>query len=103
MSFPEQEARDRAVHETPIAVQALDTVSNGTRSEDIEHPKYDSLEQTPRSADESVIEHHQPPKTNATDGVTRGLPKCHMHVFRHISKAAGTTMRFIFDKQVRLG
>lgn len=28
------------------------------------------------------------------------LPQCHLHVFRHISKAAGTTMRFIFDKQV---
>jgi hypothetical protein len=26
-----------------------------------------------------------------------------MHVFRHVSKAAGTTMRFIFDKQVAMG
>ena len=31
------------------------------------------------------------------------LPGCAMHVFRHVSKAAGTTMRFIFDKQVAMG
>lgn len=31
------------------------------------------------------------------------LPGCHLHFFRHVSKAAGTTMRFIFDKQVVMG
>ena len=31
------------------------------------------------------------------------LPGCALHVFRHVSKAAGTTMRFIFDKQVAMG
>ena len=36
---------------------------------------------------------------NASHVVVSALPACHMHVFRHLSKAAGTTMRFIFDKQ----
>ena len=31
------------------------------------------------------------------------LPGCALHVFRHVSKAAGTTVRFIFDKQVAMG
>ena len=31
------------------------------------------------------------------------LPGCHLHFFRHVSKAAGTTVRFIFDKQVAMG
>lgn len=31
------------------------------------------------------------------------LPGCHLHLFRHVSKAAGTTVRFIFDKQVAMG
>ena len=34
---------------------------------------------------------------------TRELPGCSLHVFRHVSKAAGTTVRFIFDKQVAMG
>jgi hypothetical protein len=42
-----------------------------------------------------------PVKAQAGAAVARGLPRCAMHVFRHVSKAAGTTMRFIFDKQVR--
>ena len=31
------------------------------------------------------------------------LPGCHLHFFRHVSKASGTTVRFIFDKQVVMG
>ena len=43
-----------------------------------------------------------PKKGSAGEAVSRGLPKCALHLFRHVSKAAGTTMRFLFDKQVGL-
>eukprot|EP00240_Pyramimonas_obovata_P006629 CAMPEP_0118946214 /NCGR_PEP_ID=MMETSP1169-20130426/43816_2 /TAXON_ID=36882 /ORGANISM="Pyramimonas obovata, Strain CCMP722" /LENGTH=162 /DNA_ID=CAMNT_0006892129 /DNA_START=55 /DNA_END=540 /DNA_ORIENTATION=- len=42
-------------------------------------------------------------KASAGPFVGRGLPKCHLHIHRHVSKAAGTTLRFIFDKQVMMG
>tara|TARA_B110000977_G_scaffold49146_4_gene66724 strand:+ start:4651 stop:6129 length:1479 start_codon:yes stop_codon:yes gene_type:complete len=42
-------------------------------------------------------------KGEASDLRRQELPGCHLHFFRHVSKAAGTTMRFIFDKQVGMG
>eukprot|EP00239_Pterosperma_sp_CCMP1384_P002471 CAMPEP_0197851196 /NCGR_PEP_ID=MMETSP1438-20131217/17512_1 /TAXON_ID=1461541 /ORGANISM="Pterosperma sp., Strain CCMP1384" /LENGTH=408 /DNA_ID=CAMNT_0043464717 /DNA_START=46 /DNA_END=1273 /DNA_ORIENTATION=- len=31
------------------------------------------------------------------------LPQCALHVFRHISKTGGTTIRFVFDRQTVMG
>ena len=31
------------------------------------------------------------------------LPQCAFHVYRHISKTGGTTLRFLFDKQTAMG
>ena len=31
------------------------------------------------------------------------LPRCAMHLYRHISKVGGTTIRFIWDKNVVMG
>ena len=31
------------------------------------------------------------------------LPQCAFHLYRHLSKTGGTTLRFIFDKQTAMG
>lgn len=32
-----------------------------------------------------------------------GLPSCGLHLFRHVSKTGGTTIRFVFDKNTAMG
>ena len=46
---------------------------------------------------------YSPHKGTSAGLRTRELPGCSLHVFRHVSKAAGTTVRFLFDKQVAMG
>ena len=78
-------------------------VSTHTGDKERREKKKAKLEWTPAAAGEAdvVPVPVHPVKAQAGAAVARGLPRCAMHVFRHVSKAAGTTMRFIFDKQVR--
>ena len=46
---------------------------------------------------------YSPHKGTSAGLRSRELPGCSLHVFRHVSKAAGTTVRFLFDKQVAMG
>jgi len=78
----EQQASTSTVEQQP-AVQEVETVETAAGEADV-----------------GPVPVH-PVKAQAGAAVARGLPRCAMHVFRHVSKAAGTTMRFIFDKQVR--
>ncbi|KAK3233610.1 hypothetical protein CYMTET_56106 [Cymbomonas tetramitiformis] len=40
---------------------------------------------------------------DATSYLNSTLPSCALHLYRHVSKTGGTTVRFLFDKQVVMG
>jgi hypothetical protein len=92
----EEAAMGEAVAELEAELEAAEAAS--------EEETGDAAVETEEAASESpgpVEALSHPVKAGAGAAVARGLPQCALHVFRHVSKAAGTTMRFIFDKQAR--
>eukprot|EP00239_Pterosperma_sp_CCMP1384_P010686 CAMPEP_0197859666 /NCGR_PEP_ID=MMETSP1438-20131217/34439_1 /TAXON_ID=1461541 /ORGANISM="Pterosperma sp., Strain CCMP1384" /LENGTH=248 /DNA_ID=CAMNT_0043476253 /DNA_START=146 /DNA_END=889 /DNA_ORIENTATION=- len=66
--------------------------------------KSDEAEEAPASVGQDGVQDKADAAVPTRPGfVKSALPECALHVFRHISKAAGTTMRFTFDKQVVMG
>tara|TARA_B110000977_G_scaffold56500_1_gene76775 strand:+ start:5169 stop:6887 length:1719 start_codon:yes stop_codon:yes gene_type:complete len=82
--------RSSISYETPTAT--LDELKETNRLEqEVEEEEEETMEITENKIEES------------TDDASSSSPKCVFHLYRHLSKTGGTTVRFIFDRQTVFG
>jgi hypothetical protein len=66
----------------------------GTKDEEEEAPTM--REKTKDALDEDALD-------ASNEATSASKPKCVFHLYRHVSKTGGTTMRFVFDRQTVFG